>query len=524
MPQPPAPTFVDDRLTWWAEHTPDAEAFTYLDRRWSFAEWDDRVRRAAGGLRDLGVGRGDVVAFLDKNHPACVEISLAAASQGAANAIINWRSAGDEIDYAVNDSGARVLFVGAELVPTVDQVRDRLTGVERIIVVTPDGAEGDEYEAWLAAAEPTVRDPSVEPEDVCLVMYSSGTTGRPKGIMLTHANLVAHTINAHDGWDFEPGDKSMVSMPLFHVGGSSYVMFGIHDGIPSVMTREPDAASLAGAIMQGANRTFLVPAVLAQVLQSGEDAIKLFGQLKTYTYGAAPMPPPLLRAAMEAWPDTDFIQVYGLTEVCGVATHLMPEHHRDPGRPERLLSAGIPVPECEVRIVDPATLQDVPTGEPGEIWLRTPQLMKGFLNRPEETARVVVEDDWFRTGDIGKVDEGGFVYVQDRIKDMIISGGENIYSPEVERVLAEHPALLEVAVVGVPDERWGEVVKAVVAPKPGQEATEQEIIDFCRERLARFKCPASVDVVEALPRNPSGKILKRDLREAHWQGHDSAIV
>ena len=520
----PEPTYIDDRLAWWAEHTPDAEAMTYGKRTWTWAEWNDRVRRAAGGLRDLGVGRGDVVAFLDKNHPACVEITNAAASQGAANAIINWRSAGDEVDFAVNDSGAKVLFVGTELMGTIDKIRDRLTGVEKIITVTPDGDEGDEYEAWLAASEPVGRGADVDPEDVCLVMYSSGTTGRPKGIMLTHRNMVAHTLNAHEGWEFEPGDKSMVSMPLFHVGGSSYVMFGMHDGIPSVMTRDPDGASLAGAIMQGANRTFLVPAVLAQVLQSGPDAVKLFGALKTYTYGAAPMPAPLLRAAMEAWPETDFIHVYGLTEVGGVATHLMPEAHRDPAHPERLVSAGQPLPDCELMIVDPLTLEAVPTGEHGEIWLRTPQLMKGFLNQPEETAKVITADGWFRTGDMGRVDDEGFVFVQDRIKDMIITGGENVYSPEVERVLAEHPAVMEVAIIGVPDDRWGESVKAVVSLYPGADVTGPELIDWCRESLAHFKCPKSVDIIEALPRNPTGKILKRELRRPYWEGRDSAVV
>jgi len=317
---PTRPAFVDDRLAHWARETPDAEAMTYLGRTWTWSQWDERVRRAAGALAALGIGRGDVVAFLDKNHPACVEISMAAASLGAANAIVNWRSAGDEVDYAVNDSGARVLFVGTELMPTIEAIRDGLTRVEKLISVTPDGAEGDEYEAWLASSVPLARRDEVTPDDVCLVMYSSGTTGRPKGVMLTHTNMVEHTINAHDEWGFEPGDKSMVAMPLFHVGGSSYVLFGIHDGIPLVMTRDPDGASLAGAIMAGANRTFLVPAVLAQVLQSGDDAVKLFARLRTYTYGAAPMPPPLLRAAMQAWPDTDFIQVYGLTEVAGVAT------------------------------------------------------------------------------------------------------------------------------------------------------------------------------------------------------------
>jgi acyl-CoA synthetase (AMP-forming)/AMP-acid ligase II len=518
------PRFVDDRIAHWAATTPDAEAMTYLGRTWTWAQWDERVRRAAGGLQELGIGRGDVVSFLDKNHPACVEISLAAGSLGAANAIINWRSAGDEVDYAVNDSGARVLVVGSELVPVIDKIRDRLTKVERVIEVTPDGADGDEYEAWLAAATPTPRPGDVDPDDVCLVMYSSGTTGRPKGVMLTHTNMVKHTLNAHGGWAFEPGDKSMVSMPLFHMGGSSYVLFGIHDGYPSIMTREPDGASLAGAILGGATRTFLVPAVLAQVLQSGPDAVKLFGALKTYTYGASPMPLPLLRAAMEAWPDTDFIQVYGLTEVAGVATHLLPEAHRDPDHPERLVSAGQPIDEMEVRVVDPGTLEDVPAGEHGEIWLRTPQLMKGFLGKPEETAAVITADGWFRTGDMGRQDAAGFVYVEDRLKDMIISGGENIYSPEIERVLAEHPAVMEVAIIGVPDDRWGETVKAVVSLTPGTQATEDELIAYCREHLAHFKCPRSVDIVDALPRNPTGKILKRELRAPYWEGRDRSVV
>jgi acyl-CoA synthetase (AMP-forming)/AMP-acid ligase II len=290
------------------------------------------------------------------------------------------------------------------------------------------------------------------------------------------------------------------------------------------MTRDPDGPSLAGAIMQGANRTFLVPAVLAQVLQSGEDAIRLFGALKTFTYGAAPMPLPLLRAAMDAWPGTDFIQVYGLTEVCGVLTHLMPEAHRDAEHPERLVSAGQCLPEVEVRVVDPGTLEDVPTGEHGELWFRTPQLMVGYLGKPEATAEVITPDGWFRTGDMGIVDDAGFVYVQDRLKDMIISGGENIYSPEIERVLAEHPAVMEVAVIGVPDDRWGEVVKAVVSLNPDASATEAELIDYCREHLAHFKCPKSVDILGALPRNPTGKILKRDLRAPYWADRERQTV
>jgi acyl-CoA synthetase (AMP-forming)/AMP-acid ligase II len=515
------PQFLDERLAHWAETKPDDEAVTYLNRTWTWAQWNDRVRRLAGALAAFGVKRGDVVAFLDKNHPACLEMTFAAASLGAANAIINFRLAADEMDYVLNDSGAKVLIVGAELKPGIDKIRDKLPKVEHIIEVTPEGGDGDEYEALLAGATPVDRSSDVEPDDVCIIMYSSGTTGRPKGVALTQANLIAHTVNGQEGFEFDDGDKNMVSMPLFHVGGTSYAQLGIHNGIPSVMTRDVDGAALAGAILQGANRTFLVPAVLAKVLDSGPDAVKLFGALKTYSYGASPMPLPLLRAALEAWPNTDFIQAYGLTELCGVISHLMPDDHRS-DNVERLSSAGTLVPNAEVRVVNPDTLEDVPQGEQGELWFRSKQLMKGYHNKPEATAEAITQDGWFRTGDIGRVDDGGYIFVEDRLKDMIISGGENIYSIEVERVLAEHPAVAEVAVIGVPDEKWGEVVKAVVSLEG--DATEQELIAFCREHLAAYKCPKTIDIKDELPRNPTGKILKKDLRKPFWEGRDRATV
>ena len=293
------------------------------------------------------------------------------------------------------------------------------------------------------------------------------------------------------------------------------------------MTRDPDGASLAGAIMQGANRTFLVPAVLAQVLQSGDDAIKLFGQLKTYCYGAAPMPLPLLRAAIKAWPDTDFLQVYGLTELCGVITHLLPDAHRDDAHPERLVSAGRLIPGAELQGRRPRDARGgARPGEHGELWFRTPQLMQGYLNKPEATAEVITEDGWFRTGDMGKVDAEGFVYVEDRLKDMIISGGENIYSPEVERVLAEHP-------VG----RWRSPSSAYPTTagarrsrpwSPCKPDTEADRGGADRASAASTSPTTSarrrVDIIEALPRNPTGKILKRDLRKPYWEGRDRSTV
>lgn len=519
-----APRFLDERVAHWAATKPDEEAITYLGRTWTWSQWNDRVRRLAGALQAWGIKRGDVVAFLDKNHPACVELTLAAASLGAANAIINFRLAADELDFVLNDCGAKVLIVGAELRPAVDAITDKLTAVEHIVSVTPEGGDGDEYEALLAGAAPVDRSPDVQPDDVCIIMYSSGTTGRPKGVALTQANMIAHTINAFEGWTAEAGDKNLVAMPLFHVGGSSYMQYGLHNGVPSYMTRDADGASLAGGILNGANRTFLVPAVLAKVLESGPDAVKLFSALKTYAYGASPMPLPLLRQALAAWPDTEFIQVYGLTEVCGVVSRLMPEDHRADNE-ERLVSAGVLIPQAEVRVVNPETLEDAPAGEQGELWFRTPTLMKEYLNRPDATAEAITSDGWFRTGDIGRVDADGYIFVEDRLKDMIISGGENIYSIEVERVLAEHPAVSEVAIIGVPDEKWGESVKAVVTLEDsGEGVSDADLIAFARERLAAYKCPKTIDFVDDMPRNPTGKILKKELRKPYWEGRDRATV
>ncbi|OBJ37823.1 long-chain fatty acid--CoA ligase [Mycolicibacterium mucogenicum] len=519
-----APRFLDERVAHWAATKPDEEAITYLGRTWTWSQWNDRVRRLAGALQAWGIKRGDVVAFLDKNHPACVELTLAAASLGAANAIINFRLAADELDFVLNDCGAKVLIVGAELRPAVDAITDKLTAVEHIVSVTPEGGDGDEYEALLAGAAPVDRSPDVQPDDVCIIMYSSGTTGRPKGVALTQANMIAHTINAFEGWTAEAGDKNLVAMPLFHVGGSSYMQYGLHNGVPSYMTRDADGASLAGGILSGANRTFLVPAVLAKVLESGPDAVKLFSALKTYAYGASPMPLPLLRQALAAWPDTEFIQVYGLTEVCGVVSRLMPEDHRADNE-ERLVSAGVLIPQAEVRVVNPETLEDALAGEQGELWFRTPTLMKEYLNRPDATAEAITSDGWFRTGDIGRVDADGYIFVEDRLKDMIISGGENIYSIEVERVLAEHPAVSEVAIIGVPDEKWGESVKAVVMLEDSGEAvSDADLIAFARERLAAYKCPKTIDFVDDMPRNPTGKILKKELRKPYWEGRDRATV
>lgn len=240
------------------------EAISYGDRQWSWAELHERVTRVAGGLAGLGVGRGDRVAFLDKNNPVCLEVSFGAGLLGAVNAVVNWRLAGDELDYVINDSGATVLFVGAELLPAIEAIRDKLSNVEQVVVV---GGDDDGYEAFVAGAEPAEQLPEVSPDDLWLVLYSSGTTGRPKGVMLSHRNIVTHTENVGPALPFEPGDRNLVAMPLFHVGGTCYALFGIHAGVPSTMTREPDPASLFAAFAAGVTHAFLVPAVILRRLR-----------------------------------------------------------------------------------------------------------------------------------------------------------------------------------------------------------------------------------------------------------------
>jgi acyl-CoA synthetase (AMP-forming)/AMP-acid ligase II len=517
---PPAMEFMTDAVAHWAAVQPDAEALTYREVRWTWGQWHDRIRRVAGGLAARGVGGGGRVAFLDKNNPACLEVSLGAGLLGAASAVVNWRLAAGEMDYVINDSGASVLFAGAELLPAVDAIRDKIPRVTDVITV---GGPDDDYERFLAAARPAGRGREVTGEDLWLVMYSSGTTGRPKGVMLSHRNLVEHTRNAVPVAPLGPGDRNLVAMPLFHVGGTSYALFGIYAGSASTFTREPDPASLLAAFAAGATHAFLVPAVIGALLAAGNQAITALSGLKYLLYGAAPMPLPMLRHALAAWPELNFVQVYGQTELAGVISALSPQAHRDAGRPDRLVSAGTLLPGAQVRVVDPATGQDVTAGHPGEFWFRSAQRMMGYLNRPEDTAQAITEQGWLRSGDIGHVGDGGFLFVSDRVKDMIITGGENVYSPEVEQVVAEHPAVAEVAVIGVPDDRWGEAVKAVVALRPGQQATGPEIIEFARERLAHYKCPSTVDIIGALPRNPSGKVLKRTLRTAYWEGRDRQI-
>jgi acyl-CoA synthetase (AMP-forming)/AMP-acid ligase II len=507
-----------DRLGHWADTRPGDLAMSFGEQTFTWGQWQMRILRLAGALQDAGMSAGDRLAVLDLNHLATIELTLAASRLGAATVVPNFRSAPDQVRYILEDSRPAIFFYGAQFADVATSAGAGGLVRQRVVI----GGDDDMYEPFLAAGQPDKAE-NAGPDDVCLVLYTSGTTGGPKGTQLTHRGITTHAEATTSVLRMGTGDVNLVAMPLFHVGGSCYAQSGIHVGAQTILLREPTPAALFGAIARGATHAFVVPAIVHGVLAAGEQAITVFGALKKLVYGASPMPLPMLRKALDAWPETGFAQVYGMTELSGAVTILAPEAHRDGGHPERLTSAGLPVPGVEIRVVDPAAFRDVEPGATGEIWIRTAQAMRGYLNKPQATAQTLTPDGWIRTGDIGRVDAAGFVYILDRLKDVIITGGENVYSPEVESVLSTCPGVGEGAIIGVPDERWGEAVKAVVVPVPGAVLTADDVIAFCRARLAHYQCPVSVDFVADLPRNATGKVLKRALREPHWSGRERVI-
>jgi long-chain acyl-CoA synthetase len=512
----------------WAQASPDAPALTghgpdgaVTTRTWS--EVDARSNAVAHGLRAEGVLRGGRIALLDKNGLAFFDVLFGAAKAGAVTVAVNWRLAPPEILQILEDSEATVVFVGCDLVGALDAIRDRLTAVRRIIVVDGGRAGHESLAGWLAS-QPT-DDPGGEADatDVVMQLYTSGTTGIPKGVMLTNGNWAAAIPQLAGEMGLTSSSVSMAAMPLFHVGGSGWAIVGLAHGCHTVVVREVDPALVLRTIAdRSISHAFLVPAVLQFMLADPGVGSARLGSLHTVAYGASPISEDVLRRCLETF-RCRFAQVYGMTETTGAITILRPaEHETAAGHAERLRSCGVPLGGVDIRVVDPETGLDLADGVVGELWTRSAQNMVGYWRKPEETERTIDREGWLRTGDAGYWSDG-YLYLHDRMKDLIISGGENIYPAEVENVLMSHAQVADAAVIGVPDERWGETVKAVVVAGPGPALDGGELIAWCRARLAHYKCPTSVDLVAALPRNPSGKILKRELRAPYWAGRERRI-
>jgi long-chain acyl-CoA synthetase len=502
---------------------PGQPAFVSAARTVTFGDLDARSNRVANGLRSEGIAAQDRVAFLDKNTTEFFEVLFGTAKLNAVTVAVNWRLAAREAAYIVNDADAKVLVVGEELLPLAEAMEPELTTVKKVLVLGPHPVH-ESYEAWLARQAATDPNETVAPDDVALQLYSSGTTGLPKGVMLTHDSCLYSFEQLRAELRFADASVSLVAMPLFHIIGAAWALVGLRYGITAVLQRDVDPAGLVRAIGEHhITHAVVVPAVLQFMLAvPGVDEAD-FSSLERVVYGGSPISEAVLARALRVI-GPKLVQAYGMTETGGAGTLLSPEDHDPEGPfPHRLRSAGKPMAHCELRIVDPETLTDVPPGTVGEILARSRQTMKGYWKLPEATAETLLPGGWLRTGDAGYLDEDGYLYIHDRVKDMIISGGENIYPAEVENVLMAHPAVADVAVVGVPSDRWGETPKAFIVKAAGAEVDDDEIIAFARRNLAGYKCPTSVEWRESLPRNPTGKLLKKELRAPYWAGKDRQV-
>ncbi len=502
----------------WGAETPDSTAMIFEGVNTTWAQLDARSTLVANALAGAGVGNQDRVVFLDKNGPSYFEVTFGTAKINSVLVAANWRLAGPELVYTINDSMAKVVIVGPDFIPVIEQIAAELTTVTKIVVIA-DHPKWESYEDFLAAASTTDPGTMSAIGDVSMQLYTSGTTGLPKGVMLTNANLFTLFQEIATYWRFDQQSINIVAMPLFHIGGCGWAMVGMYRGGQSVIVREfVPSVVLDLMVNYRTTNALFVPAMLqfmSAVPGAGE---RDYTSMRAINYGASPITNETLLSAMKVF-KCRFVQVYGMTETTGAITELSAEDHDPDGpRAHLLRSAGRPYPWVELRIMGLEASEPLPAGQVGEVWTRSPQNMLGYWNKPDETAKTILPDGWLRTGDAGYLDEEGFLFLTDRVKDMIVSGGENVYPAEVENALASHPAIAEVAVIGVPHERWGESVKAIVVKRVGVEVTGPEVIAYAKQRLAGYKCPTSVDFIDVLPRNPSGKVLKKDLREPFWEG------
>jgi long-chain acyl-CoA synthetase len=506
------PACIDELLERAARERPERLAVVAGEIRHDYRTLLERVDRLAAGLQALDVRPGDRVAILDKNSARYLELYFALPRIGAVAVPLNYRLAAPELAYIVENSTATTLFHGAEYAAHVPALRAagavRCVSMDDDSVLAPPGSRPD----VVARSS----------DDVFLQMYTSGTTGRPKGAMLTHANMIANTVTALTERDYGAGDTYLHVAPLYHCAdlelyyGMTWAMAG------NVILREFRPEAVLEVIEQEhVTIAFVVPAMINFLLEHPDLARRDLSSLRLIVYGGSAIPEERLRAALDRLP-CRFTQGYGLTETSPILCVLPPEDHvLDGPHVRRIQSCGRAAAGVEVRIVDDAD-QECPAEVVGEIVARGKNVMKGYWSDPEATARAL-RGGWFHTGDMGFRDADGYVYIVDRKHDMIVTGGENVYPREIEEVLYRHPAVLEAAVIGVPSERWGEAVKAIVVLRDGQAASEAELIDFVREHLAHYKAPSSVEFSPSLPRNPSGKVLKTALRERFWQGHSRRV-
>ena len=490
-----------------ARKTPGAVAVVQDDVRRTYGELYERVCRLAHGLRGLGVRRGDRVAYLGANHPAFLETLFATGALGAVFVPLNTRLAGPELAYCLADSGASVLIAAPDLADAVDATRDAASVRHRVDLDGP-GADSPGYEELLASAPADPLDEPVTLDDPCLIMYTSGTTGRPKGAVLTHGNITWNSLNVLVDIDLTADEVTLVTAPMFHTAALNMTCLPtlLKGGTLVLMAAFDPVAALAAITGHQVTYMFGVPTMYDAIAACPEWPDADLSSLRQVNCGGAPVPPATI--ATYTARGLVFSQGYGMTEAAPGVLYLSAADSA-----AKAGTAGVPHFFTDVHLTGPDGRPTGP-GEPGEIQVSGPNVMPGYWNRPEATAQALT-DGWFHSGDIATADTDGYVAIIDRIKDVIISGGENIYPAEVETALQQHPDVAECAVIGVPDPRWGETGRAIIVPRPGTHPAEADLIAFLQNHLAHYKIPKTVVFTDALPRNPTGKILKKTLRERH---------
>jgi long-chain acyl-CoA synthetase len=479
------------------------------DRRLTYAELLDRCARLAGGLARLGVRRGERVAVLAANCHQYVESYLGVPAAGMVFVPLNTRHAVPELEYALRDSGSRVLLTDRDPAP--------FRGLVDHVVELGEG-----YDALLASASPASLGEGLAEHDLAGIFYTGGTTGASKGVMLSHRNLMSHTLHWMAAVPHRPEDRFLVMAPMFHAAGTLGLLAAVWVGAAQVLLPAFAPADALDLIERhGITATLGVPTMLAAMAEEQHRRPRATGTLRLIVHGGSPIASEVIRRTHRAFPDAELVEVYGATELSPLATILVGEQHVIDDA--RARSCGRAMPGVDVRVLGPDGAE-LPRGQAGEVVVRGPNVMLGYWNKPAETA-AVLKDTGYWTGDVGYMDAEGFLFLIDRSKDMIVSGGENVYSTEVEEVLYRHPAVLEAAVFGVPDDRWGEVVHAVVVPRPEfADVKPDEIIAFCRSHIAGYKLPKAVTLrADPLPKSGPGKVLKRELRAPFWKGHERSV-
>jgi long-chain acyl-CoA synthetase len=501
----------------------DQAALNFAGGEKSWNELLDEAARLAGGLRALGVTNGARVAVLSPNSDAMMALYLAVPWAGGVLAPLNARWSVAENLYAIRDCEPAVILVADSLIEPNARLFEQLPAGLRPIALSGPAANG-----WSTYLDLLAHDPAPDAgragDDLLALFYTGGTTGRSKGVMISHAGLLSNSRSLRAAGVARDGCRMIVVAPLFHMAAAAILTATMLAGGTALILPAFSPDTVLDAIISArATEVLFVPTMIQMVLDAPTFDPAALAGLETILYGASPMPEATLDRIMAAAPHVNFFQAYGMTEVSCAATILLPEFHRGAHRAAgRHRGAGRPIATAEIRLVDDAGI-DVPAGDVGEVLVRGPGVMLGYWNQPEQTAHAV-RDGWMHTGDGGRFDDHGILFIVDRMKDMIVSGGENVFSAEVENALALHPDVALSAVIGVPDERWGERVHAVIAVRPSAEVTAEAIIAHCRGLIADYKCPRSVEFRAALPLSAVGKVLKAELRAPHWAGRDRNVA